>query len=74
MYNVSVYAPRTVKVTVKPPKLVFKHVGDKLQYTITFVSKKEMDQMGGRSSFGSISWNNAQHQVTSPISFVWTGL
>lgn len=74
VYNVSVYAPRTVKVTVKPPKLVFKHVGDKLQYTITFVSKKEMDQMGGRSSFGSISWNNAQHQVTSPISFVWTGL
>lgn len=74
VYNVSISAPRTVKVTVKPTKLVFKNVGDKLRYTVTFVSKKEMDQMGGRSSFGSISWNNAQHQVTSPVAFAWTGL
>ncbi|KAK1377844.1 subtilisin-like protease SBT1.8 [Heracleum sosnowskyi] len=74
VYNVSVSAPRTVKVTVKPTKLVFKKVGDKRRYTVTFVSKKEMDQMGGRSSFGSISWNNAQHQVTSPVAFAWTGL
>lgn len=55
-YGVSVSAPRTIRVTVKPLKLVFEHVGDKLRYTITFVSKKKMEQMGGRrSSFGSIS-------------------
>lgn len=71
VYNVSVLAPRSVEMTVKPSKLVFKHVGAKLRYTVTFVSKEETDEMEGRSAFGSISWNNAQHQVTSPVAFAW---
>ncbi|KAG9143432.1 hypothetical protein Leryth_022997 [Lithospermum erythrorhizon] len=69
VYQVAVDAPPTVGVTVKPTKLVFKKVGDKLRYTVTFVSKKGGM---GRNAFGSISWNNALHQVRSPVAYTWT--
>lgn len=71
-YQVAVNAPPSaIGVTVNPTKLVFKNVGDKLRYTVTFVSKRGMNRMG-RSAFGSISWNNAEHQVSSPVTFAWT--
>lgn len=70
-YEVVINAPTTVGVTVNPTKLTFKNVGDKLRYTVTFVSKKGMNRMG-KSLFGSISWNNAEHQVSSPVAFQWT--
>ncbi|KAK6126759.1 hypothetical protein DH2020_039504 [Rehmannia glutinosa] len=73
VYQVSVEAPPTVAVTVKPSKLVFKNVGDKQWYTVTFVSKKGVNQVA-RNAFGSIAWKNAQHQVKSPVSFSWTRL
>lgn len=73
VYKVAVNAPPAVTVTVKPTVLVFKRVGDKLRYTVTFVSKKGMKQ-DDTSAFGSISWSNTQHQVTSPVSFAWPQL
>ncbi|KDP33922.1 hypothetical protein JCGZ_07493 [Jatropha curcas] len=73
IYEVAVNGPSTVGVTVKPTKLVFKNVGDKLRYTVTFVAKKGANQ-DARSEFGSIVWRNAQHQVRSPIAFTWTHL
>lgn len=70
-YEVVINAPTTIGVTVNPTKLTFKNVGDKLRYTVTFVSKKGMNRMG-KSLFGSISWNNAEHQVSSPVAFQWS--
>ncbi|KAL2553771.1 Subtilase family protein [Forsythia ovata] len=71
IYQVTVEAPKNVVVTVKPSSLVFRNVGDKQRYTVTFVSKKGVNQLGG-NAFGSISWKNAQHLVKSPVAFSWT--
>lgn len=69
-YRVSVEAPQSVAISVKPANLVFRGVGDKQRYTVTFVSKRGVATVD--NAFGSISWNNAQHQVKSPVSFSWT--
>lgn len=71
VYDVAVNGPSTVAVTVKPGKLVFKNVGDKLRYTVTFMSKNGVDPTA-RNEFGLLSWSNAQHQVTSPIAYAWS--
>ncbi|XP_010049348.2 subtilisin-like protease SBT1.8 [Eucalyptus grandis] len=73
MYNVSVTGPSTVGVTVKPMKLIFPKVGDKMRYTVTFVSKKGTNPTT-RSEFGSIVWSNAQNKVRSPVAYAWTKL
>ncbi|CAA0810957.1 Subtilase family protein [Striga hermonthica] len=69
VYNVSVKAPPNVKVTVNPTSLVFKGVGDSLSYTVTFLSESVSDE----DAFGSISWNNEKHMVTSPVAYSWAG-
>ncbi|OIT39934.1 subtilisin-like protease sbt1.8 [Nicotiana attenuata] len=68
VYEVAVDAPSSVTVSVKPPKLVFKKVGEKLHYTVTFVSKKGVKT---GNAFGWISWKNAENQVRSPVAFSW---
>lgn len=73
IYEVAVTGPSTVGVTVKPTKLVFKNVGDKLRYTVTFVATKGANQ-AAIYEFGSIVWKNDQHQVRSPVAFAWTQL
>ncbi|EEF46268.1 subtilisin-like protease SBT1.8 [Ricinus communis] len=73
IYEVEVTAPSTVGVSVKPTKLVFRNVGDKLRYTVTFVAKKGI-RKAARNGFGSIVWRNAEHQVRSPVAFAWTQL
>ncbi|CAI9780366.1 unnamed protein product [Fraxinus pennsylvanica] len=73
IYQVTVQAPQNVVVTVKPSRLFFRNVGDKQRYTVTFVSRKGINQLG-RNAFGSISWKNAQHLVKSPVAFSWTHL
>lgn len=71
VYNVTVDAPSTVAVTVKPARLVFGKVAERQRYTVTFVSKKGARD-SARYEFGSIMWSNAQHQVRSPVAFSWT--
>ncbi|KAF2287126.1 hypothetical protein GH714_038358 [Hevea brasiliensis] len=73
VYEVAVTAPSAVVVKVKPTKLVFRNIGDKLRYTVTFVAKKGANE-AARYEFGSIAWRNAQHQVKSPVAFAWTQL
>ncbi|XP_030489550.2 subtilisin-like protease SBT1.8 [Cannabis sativa] len=73
VYNLTVDAPPMVNVSVKPTKLVFKTVGQKLRYTVTFVAARGAAS-SGRSAFGSIMWSNAEHQVRSPVAFAWTQL
>lgn len=72
VYQVSVDGPQSVVASVKPSKLVFKNVEDKLRYTVTFVSQKGVSLLA--NGFGSITWRNEQHQVRSPVSFSWTRL
>lgn len=71
VYQSAIEAPSTVVVTVKPSKLVFKNVGEKQRYTVTFVSKNGVSPMT-EDAFGSIAWTNAEHQVSSPVAFSWT--
>ena len=63
-------------VTVRPATLVFKSVGEKKRYTVTFVAKKggKVQNRTSRNAFGSIVWSNAQHQVKSPVAYAWTQL
>lgn len=69
VYKLTYSGPPSVNVTVKPTKLVFKQVGEKLKYTVTFTSKKEGNPTD--MAFGWITWNNENHQVRSPISYMW---
>ena len=73
VYNVAVDAPSSVKVTVKPDRLAFTKVGERLRYTVTFVASKGATRTA-KSEFGSIVWSNAEHQVRSPVAFAWTQL
>ncbi|KAK4396842.1 Subtilisin-like protease SBT1.8 [Sesamum angolense] len=70
VYQVSVEAPPTVVVSVKPSNLVFRNVGDRQRYTVTFISQKGVDPLN--NGFGSITWKNEQHQVRSPVAFSWS--
>ncbi|KAL6507138.1 hypothetical protein OROHE_022037 [Orobanche hederae] len=70
-YVVSVEAPKNVRVIVKPTKLVFKKVGDRRRYTVTFVSKRGAEYNKAKDAYGSIVWKNKLHQVRSPVSFSW---
>ncbi|KAK4415768.1 Subtilisin-like protease SBT1.8 [Sesamum alatum] len=70
VYQVSVEAPPTVVVSVKPSNLVFRNVGDRQRYTVTFVSQKGVDPL--HNAFGSVTWKNEQHQVRSPVAFSWS--
>ncbi|CAM9003917.1 unnamed protein product [Rhodiola kirilowii] len=70
IYQVTLDVPSPITATVKPMKLAFKNVGDKLSYTVTFVSSKAASQMA-KPLFGSIMWSNDQHQVKSPVAFSW---
>lgn len=75
-YNVTVTGPPSVGVVVRPSTLVFKTVGEKKRYTVTFVAKKGKkvrDRMT-RSAFGSIVWSDSQHHVKSPVAYAWTQL
>lgn len=73
VYQVGVSGPPTVAVTVQPKRLVFRNVGEKQRYTVTFTAKQGGNQRV-RSAFGSIIWYNNQHQVKSPIAYAWTVL
>lgn len=69
VYNAKVTGPASVSVSIKPQKLVFRQVGQKLRFTVTFKSI----QVGSRSDgeFGWLTWSNEQHQVRSPIAYTW---
>ncbi|KAK9099540.1 hypothetical protein Syun_026585 [Stephania yunnanensis] len=74
-YDVTVTGPKTVGVTVKPSRLVFSKFGQKLRYTVTFVSTNRGNSGNarmGKAEFGSLVWSNKEHQVRSPVSYQWT--
>uniref|UniRef100_R7WAQ1 Uncharacterized protein n=1 Tax=Aegilops tauschii TaxID=37682 RepID=R7WAQ1_AEGTA len=70
VYDVKVSGPASVGVTVTPAKLVFKKVGQKQRYYVTFESKAAG---AGRAKpdFGWISWASDEHVVRSPVAYTW---
>ncbi|XP_020587153.1 subtilisin-like protease SBT1.8 [Phalaenopsis equestris] len=73
VYKVSVGGPASVTVSVKPVRLFFKQVGEKLRYSVTFVSKRgaRSPAATGRTAFGWLTWSNKQHKVRSTIAYTW---
>ncbi|XWS26584.1 hypothetical protein CRYUN_Cryun26dG0043300 [Craigia yunnanensis] len=73
IYKVTVNGPSSVGISVRPRTLIFRKVGERKRYTVTFVAIRGTSPMA-RSEFGSIVWGNAQNrvQVKSPVSFSWT--
>ncbi|KAL6010172.1 hypothetical protein ACLOJK_000603 [Asimina triloba] len=67
-YDAAVDSPQGFDVAVKPKKLVFSQVGQKLGYSVTFALKKTESW---NEAFGSITWSNPQFQVKSPVAFLW---
>ncbi|KAJ0987498.1 hypothetical protein J5N97_005854 [Dioscorea zingiberensis] len=70
VYSVNVTGPSSVRVIVKPTKLVFKHVGQKLKYSILFVSKKG-GELKKNMEFGWLTWTSRQNSVRSPVAYTW---
>ncbi|KAI3790047.1 hypothetical protein L2E82_02859 [Cichorium intybus] len=62
-YEVEVEAPEGVEVMVKPERLVFEKVGERVRYTVTFVSEKKGEDGGG---FGRITWKNGHYNRLTP--------
>lgn len=73
VYDVAVRLSGTsiVQVTVNPNRLVFEQVGVKQTYTVTFVSKRGVND-SVTSEFGTITWSNERYKVRSPVAFTWT--
>ncbi|XVE53980.1 hypothetical protein DITRI_Ditri03aG0046000 [Diplodiscus trichospermus] len=72
IYKVTVNGPSSIGISIRPKTLIFRNVGEKKRYTVTFVAKRGTTSPMARSEFGSIVWGNAQNQVRSPVSFSWT--
>lgn len=70
VYTVKVTGPSDISVAVKPARLVFKKVGDKIRYTVTFKSATPGGPMD--AAFGWLTWSSDEHDVRSPISYTWS--
>ncbi|KAF5478374.1 hypothetical protein F2P56_004939 [Juglans regia] len=66
-FAVTVVAPEGVHVSVKPNKLYFSRVNQKVKYSVTF-SRTVPDTKMGEYGQGFIKWDSAKHCVRSPIS------
>ncbi|KAL2317005.1 hypothetical protein Fmac_030881 [Flemingia macrophylla] len=64
-YVVNTRSPKGIKVIVQPSSLTFKKTGEKKRFQVILktigVSRREFP------SFGSLSWTDGMHRVTSPI-------
>ncbi|GER39339.1 subtilase family protein [Striga asiatica] len=63
-YNFSIVKPNGVEVVVRPPTLTFSSLNQEKTYYITLTALRESR---GRFDFGSITWCDGLHQVTSPL-------
>ncbi|KAM5579658.1 subtilisin-like protease SBT1.5 [Rosa sericea] len=68
VYQVTIRPPGGMSVTVKPEKLAFRRVGQKLSFLVR-VQAREVKLSPGSSSMksGSIMWSDGKHTVTSPL-------
>ncbi|KAI3947122.1 hypothetical protein MKW92_040543 [Papaver armeniacum] len=68
VYRVTIKPPRGIRVTVKPMILVFRRMGQKLNFVVR-VEARKVNLTAGSSLVrsGSIHWKDGKHVVTSPI-------
>ncbi|GAU31979.1 hypothetical protein TSUD_359240 [Trifolium subterraneum] len=68
VYKVTIKPPEGMVVTVKPDKLSFRRVGQKLNFLVR-VQTREVKLSPGSSlvKSGSIIWSDGKHIVTSPL-------
>ncbi|KAL5755467.1 hypothetical protein ACOSQ2_020213 [Xanthoceras sorbifolium] len=68
VYKVSIRPPRGTSVTVEPEKLVFRRIGQKLNFLVR-VEAMAVKLSPGSSSMksGSVVWSDGKHIVTSPL-------
>ncbi|KAM7253436.1 hypothetical protein ACFE04_021590 [Oxalis oulophora] len=68
VYKVTIRPPSGTTVTVEPDKLVFRRVGQKLNFLVR-VQAREVKLSPGSTSVksGAIVWSDGKHNVTSPI-------
>ncbi|KAI3968361.1 hypothetical protein MKW92_042685 [Papaver armeniacum] len=76
VYKVNINSPSSVKITVTPEKLVFSKKNRSLSYKISFSNRINVMKAAGLGrdkhwSFGSIEWTDGEHNVRSPIAFIW---
>ncbi|XP_056844515.1 subtilisin-like protease SBT5.1 isoform X1 [Raphanus sativus] len=64
VYNVSIDAPKGLRVRVIPTSLHFKKIGDALSYQVIFSSSTSTLK---EDAFGSITWSNGICRVRSPF-------
>ncbi|OVA13015.1 Peptidase S8/S53 domain [Macleaya cordata] len=68
IYRVTIKPPSGITVTVNPEKLIFRRVGQKLNFVVR-VQAREVKLTAGSTSVksGSIEWKDGKHVVNSPI-------
>ncbi|OMO65989.1 hypothetical protein COLO4_30852 [Corchorus olitorius] len=68
VYKVTIKPPSGAVVTVEPDRLVFRRVGQKLNFLVR-VQATEVKLSPGSTSMktGSIVWSDGKHNVTSPL-------
>ncbi|KAI3962694.1 hypothetical protein MKW92_006123 [Papaver armeniacum] len=76
VYKVKINSPPSVKIHVSPRKLVFSKKHRFLSYKISFSRRPNDMRVTGSGedkhwSFGSIEWTDGEHNVRSPIAFIW---
>ncbi|KAK3159269.1 hypothetical protein QOZ80_2AG0148010 [Eleusine coracana subsp. coracana] len=71
VYDAKVHAPPGVDVTVSPSKLVFDDEHPSLAYEINLAVSGNPVIVDAKYSFGSITWSDGVHNVTSPIAVTW---
>lgn len=68
VYRVTVRPPSGMGVTVKPDQLVFRRVGQKLNFLARVeVRAVKLSPGSSRTKSGSIIWSDGVHNVTSPL-------
>ncbi|KAM0031905.1 putative cucumisin [Helianthus debilis subsp. tardiflorus] len=68
VYSVSIRPPRGMNVTVEPMKLVFRRVGQKLNFLVRVkVAAVKLSPGSSMTKSGSIEWSDGKHVVTSPV-------
>ncbi|KAA3479171.1 subtilisin-like protease SBT1.6 [Gossypium australe] len=68
IYKVTIRPPSGTVVTVEPEQLVFRRVGQKLNFLVRVQTMAVKLSPGGTSmKTGSIVWSDGKHEVTSPL-------
>jgi len=67
-YQVTVRPPGGTTVTVQPEKLLFRRVGQKLNFLVRVQARAvKLSPGSSRMMTGSVVWSDGKHNVTSPL-------